>query len=80
MIAAGLGFGPLPVHYAKDLVKRGKLWRLPPFENTLVVDVHLVHHHTARLGRAEHALLDLFRHRVQSTPLDQRSDDPVATE
>ncbi|WP_299849564.1 LysR family transcriptional regulator [uncultured Roseovarius sp.] len=73
MIGAGLGFGPLPVHVAERFVKRGKLWRLPPYENTLAIDIHLVHHKSARLNRAELAILEMFRSRLNSVPLAQRS-------
>lgn len=73
MIGAGLGFGPLPVHVAERFVKRGKLWRLPPYENTLAIDIHLVHHKDARLNRAEQAMLDLFQSQLMTVPLEQRS-------
>lgn len=73
MIAAGIGFGPLPVHYAQPFVDRGKLWRLPPYENTLVIDIHLVHHKTARLNRAELAILEMFKSRIAKVPLAKRS-------
>lgn len=75
MITAGLGFGPLPVHVAQGLVQQGKLWRLPPYENALVIDVHLVHHKNARLNRAERALLDMFQERINAVPLAQRTYD-----
>ncbi|WP_298848127.1 LysR family transcriptional regulator [uncultured Ruegeria sp.] len=73
MISAGLGFGPLPNHVAERFVRRGELWRLPPYENTLAIDIHLVHHKDARLNRAEHALLEMFRARLNSVPLTERS-------
>ena len=73
MIAAGLGFGPLPVHVAQGPMQRGTLWRLPPYEDTLVIDVHMVHHKTARLNRAEQALIEMFQGHIQAVPLDQRS-------
>lgn len=76
MIGAGLGFGPLPAHVAERFVKRGKLWRLPPYENTLAIDIHLVHHKGARLNRAEAAILDLFQSRLSAVPLEQRSYSP----
>lgn len=80
MISAGLGFGPLPVHVAERYVQRGKLWRLPPYENTLAIDIHLVHHKTARLNRAEQAILDMFHDRITSVPLAQRSYNPQEME
>ncbi len=75
MIRTGLGFGPLPVHVAERWVKAGKLWRLPPYENTLVIDVHLVQHQTTRLNRAERAILEMFHSRIETIPLAQRSRD-----
>jgi len=80
MIGAGLGFGPLPVHVAERFVKRGKLWRLPPYENTLAIDIHLVHHKTARLNRAEQEMLDMFQCRINAVPLAQRNYDTQKTE
>jgi DNA-binding transcriptional LysR family regulator len=74
MIRAGLGFGPLPVHVAEHSVKRGELWRLPPYDNRLVIDVHLVHHENSRLNRAELAILETFRSRMNSVPLAQRGN------
>lgn len=76
MIMAGIGFGPLPIHVAERFVRRGNLWRLPPYENAPVIDIHLVNHKTARLNRAEQALLDLFRKRMDSVPLHERSRSP----
>jgi len=80
MISAGIGFGPLPVHVAERFVKRGKLWRLPPYENTLAIDIHLVHHKSARLSRAELAILEMFTSRMKSVPLAQRSYKPEKME
>ena len=79
MISAGLGFGPLPVHVAGRLVERGKLWRLPPYENSLVIDVQLVHHKNSRLNRAERAILEMFQSRMNSIPVAQRSRDDEVT-
>ncbi|WP_298864307.1 LysR family transcriptional regulator [uncultured Sulfitobacter sp.] len=75
MITAGLGFGPLPVHVAAHLVAQGRLWRLPPYGNEMIVDVHLVHHKSARMNRAELALLEMFQHRIAALPLAQRTYD-----
>ncbi len=73
MISAGLGFGPLPVHVADRMVKRGKLWRLPPYGNDLAIDIQLVHHKNARLNRAEQAILEIFQSGMSALPLIQRS-------
>ena len=79
MISAGLGFGPLPVHVAGRLVEQGKLWRLPPYENSLVINVQLVHHKNSRLNRAERAILEMFQSRMNSIPVAQRSRDDEVT-
>ena len=76
MIRAGIGFGPLPVHVAERFVQQVALWRLPPYENTLVIDIHLVHRDNARFSRAEHAMLELFRDRLESVSLEERSYTP----
>lgn len=80
MIEAGLGFGPLPTHVAERFVRRGKLWRLPPYENTLAIDIHLVHHKNARLNRAEQAMLEMFRTRLKTASLAERSDSPTTAD
>mgnify|MGYP007089155019 CR=1 FL=1 len=48
---------PLPIHVVEEDVKAGRLWRLPPYKDAPVVDVHLVHDRSARLSRAERTLL-----------------------
>jgi DNA-binding transcriptional LysR family regulator len=73
MIAAGLGFGPLPVHVAETLVQSGKLWRLPPYEDTLEIDVFLLTNANSRLNRAEAAFLEFLRKEVSAIPLDART-------
>ena len=73
MIIAGLGFGPLPVHFAREYVAQGKLWRLPPYTDEPVVDFYMVHHSNARLNPAESAFLDMLRTQMSETPLSERT-------
>ncbi len=73
MIIAGLGFGPLPVHFASQYVAQGKLWRLPPYTNEPVIDFFMVHHSNARLNPAELAFLEMLKARISSTPLSKRT-------
>lgn len=73
MIIAGLGFGPLPVHFSKNYEEQGLLWRLPPYEDTLEIDVQLVTNPNARLKRAEQAFLDFVNQRLLETPEAQRT-------
>jgi len=73
MIVAGLGFGPLPVHVAEQHVQSGKLWRLPPYEDSLEIDIYLVTNAQARLNRAEIAFLECLRGELAEVPLEARS-------
>lgn len=73
LIIAGFGFGPLPIHVVEDDVRAGRLWRLPPYEDAPVVDVHLVHDRSARLSRAERMLLADLRRAISSVPLAERT-------
>lgn len=73
MIVAGLGFGPLPVHFAQQYVERGKLWRLPPYTDEPVIDFYAVCHSNPRLNPAESAFLDMLKTRMSETPLVERT-------
>jgi DNA-binding transcriptional LysR family regulator len=73
LILAGFGFGPLPIHVVEDDVRAGRLWRLPPYIDPPVVDVHLVHDPSARLSRAERLLLADLRQAIADIPLAARS-------
>jgi DNA-binding transcriptional LysR family regulator len=73
LIIAGFGFGPLPIHVVEDDVKAARLWRLPPYHDAPVVDVHLVHDRSARLSRAERLLLDDLRHAIASISIGERT-------
>lgn len=58
MIVAGLGIGPLPIHVVERDVRAGLLWRLPPHEGPPAIDIFLVTHPRAKLGRAERLFVD----------------------
>jgi len=73
LIVAGFGFGPLPIHVVEDDVRAGRLWRLPPYANTPMVDVHLVYDQTARRSRAETLLLAEVRQAIAALPLEERT-------
>lgn len=73
LIIAGFGFGPLPIHVVEEDVKAGRLWRLPPYEDAPVVDVHLVYDRSARLSRAERILLNDLRRAIGSMPIEKRT-------
>lgn len=73
LIIAGFGFGPLPIHVVEEDVRAGRLWRLPPYENAPVIDVHLVYDRSARRSRAESILLSELRQSIASLPLAGRT-------
>lgn len=73
MIMAGLGYGPLPVHYAAEFVEQGQLWRLPPYQDTLEIDVHLVTNPKARLQRAEQGFVDYIKQILVDVPVEDRT-------
>jgi DNA-binding transcriptional LysR family regulator len=73
MIIAGLGVGPLPLHVAAGDVQDGRLWQLPPYDQTAAVDVHVVWNPRAVLNRAEQGLLDRLLARIDATPIEERT-------
>ena len=73
MIIAGLGFGPLPIHYAEKYVAQDELWRLPPYSDELAIDIYLVYNNNARLNHAEAAFLQMLRARISDTPMNERT-------
>lgn len=73
LIIAGFGFGPLPVHVVEEDVRRGLLWRLPPYENPPEINVYLAFNPVARRTRAEALLLDRLVTAISQTPLEERT-------
>ncbi|WP_120501209.1 LysR family transcriptional regulator [Roseovarius sp. EL26] len=76
MITAGLGFGPLPSHTADPYVAQGTLWRLPPYNNALEIDIHLVNNPNTRLNNAEAAFFNKISRWIHDTDLSQRTYAP----
>ena len=73
MIIAGLGIGPLPIHVVREDVERGRLWRLPPYDDPPPIDVHLVWNPRARLNRAERFLREALIARIEAMPIAERT-------
>ena len=73
LIIAGFGFGPLPVHVVEEDVRRGLLWRLPPYDDPPEINVYLTFHPGARKTRAEALLLDRLLTTIDETPLALRT-------
>ncbi|MEO1199244.1 MAG: LysR family transcriptional regulator [Pseudomonadota bacterium] len=72
---SGLGIGALPLHVAKRDVDEDLLWRLPPYVDPPMIDVHLAYNPRARLNRAEQAFRDGFVEAIAATPLAERTYD-----
>ena len=63
----------VPIHVVEEDVRASRLWRLPPYDNAPMVDVHLVHDRSARQSRAERTLLANLRQAIAATPISERT-------
>jgi DNA-binding transcriptional LysR family regulator len=72
LIYAGYGVGCLPEHLTEDDLARGRLWRLPPAEGVIDVDVHILWNPTQKLSRAEGVFLARLRESVAAGPIELR--------
>lgn len=72
MIVAGLGIGPLPLHVASRDERDGLLWRLPPYQDAPAIDIFLLVNEQKPMNRAERALFDEIRRRIDETPAEER--------
>lgn len=73
MIINGLGIGPLPVHVVSRDVRDGLLWRLPPYDSRLAIDVNLVTNPRAHLSRAESGLIEQLIMTTSNLSLEERT-------
>jgi len=73
MVIAGLGIGALPIHVAERDVREGLLFRLPPYRNPPAIDIWLVRNPAASLNQAEHEFVRMLEHRIEDTPIENRS-------
>ncbi|MCB1757546.1 MAG: substrate-binding domain-containing protein, partial [Gammaproteobacteria bacterium] len=73
MIINGLGIGPLPVHVVHRDVRDGLLWRLPPYDDRLAIDVNLVTNPRAHLSRAESGLIEKLIKAANDLTLEERT-------
>ncbi|WP_186102203.1 LysR family transcriptional regulator [Burkholderia gladioli] len=63
LIFSGYGIGCLPEHIVRDDLAQQRLWRLPPDEGLVDVDVHLLWHRERKMNAADLAFLEsLERH------------------
>lgn len=64
MIRAGIGIGMLPLHLSLELVARGDLWQLPPYEDQPVTEIYQIFNPGSPLNAAE----ALFQERCRAVP------------
>ncbi|WP_022726839.1 LysR family transcriptional regulator [Fodinicurvata sediminis] len=72
MILSGLGIGAIPVQIAARDVRDGLLWRLPPYDQVMPIDVYLIMNEKVRPSQTEQAFLDILKEVVESTPVEER--------
>jgi DNA-binding transcriptional LysR family regulator len=72
LIFAGYGIGCLPEHIVRDDLARERLWRLPPEEGLVDVDVYLLWHRERKMNAAERTFLDSMLRWMQRTALAER--------
>jgi len=72
LIFAGYGIGCLPEHAVKDDLARQRLWRLPPEEGLVDVDIHLLWHRERKRNAAEAAFFDAMERCMQRHALAER--------
>ena len=61
MIRTGIGIGMLPVHLSRELVARGDLWQLPPYEDQPVTEIFQIFNPGSPLNAAETVFLERCR-------------------
>jgi DNA-binding transcriptional LysR family regulator len=64
MILAGIGIGPLPIHAVEADVKRGLLWRLPPYSDAPSINIYFVTNPKCNHTRAETLFLEFMKSRI----------------
>jgi DNA-binding transcriptional LysR family regulator len=65
LIIAGYGIGCLPEHLVDNDLHNGLVWRLPPAEGVVDVDVFLMWNREQRMNRAETVFLEAFRQALE---------------
>lgn len=72
MIMAGLGIGAIPVQVAARDIRDGLLWRLPPYNNVMPIDVYLCQNSVVKPSRTEQAFVDVLREMIAAVAEDDR--------
>ncbi|QCI13214.1 LysR family transcriptional regulator [Pseudomonas putida] len=72
LVGAGYGIGCLPEHIVAADVQANELWRLPPWEGVIDVNVYLLWNREQKLTQAESIFLDRFQQMLMTTdPADR---------
>jgi DNA-binding transcriptional LysR family regulator len=72
LIFSGYGIGCLPEHTVRDDIAQQRLWRLPPEEGLIDVDIDLLWHGGRKMNAAEQAFLDGMERTMQRYSLPER--------
>lgn len=72
MVVSGLGIGAIPVQIAARDVRDGRLWRLPPYDDVMPIDIYLVSNPRVRPSQTELAFLEVLREQIQMVQPDDR--------
>jgi len=71
LIIAGYGIGCLPEHLVDIDLHNGLIWRLPPAEGVVDVDVFLMWNREQRMTRAETVFLESFQRAIDLSVLEK---------
>lgn len=72
LVCAGFGVGCLPEHLLREDVEKGLLWRLPPDEGIVDVNLHLLWNREQKMTVAEAVFLETFQHRLAQESLSEQ--------
>ncbi|MFZ6049695.1 LysR family transcriptional regulator [Pseudomonas sp. CR3202] len=64
LVCAGFGIGCLPEHVLGKDIEEGLLWRLPPAEGIVDVDIFLLWNREQKMTLAESVFLESFQHKL----------------
>jgi DNA-binding transcriptional LysR family regulator len=73
MIIAGLGIGAIPIHIAERDVTDGLLWRLPPYELTMPIEVYLITNPKIDPIQTELKFVETLKKIVSSMDIESRT-------
>ena len=72
LVGAGYGIGCLPEHTVAADVQAGEVWRLPPWEGVIDVNVYLLWNREQKFTQAESVFLERFQQMLMTTDVADR--------